>query len=183
MMDKADKLSKITISLHWITAVVIMGLCTAGVYMTRAEAWALYPLHKSIGVLVFFIAVLRVIWRIRNGWPAAAADYSLIERRMAKIVKWVLIIATLALPITGMLFSGASGHGFGIFGLVIVPTQHMPGDPAQVLAYSEFWAETGGSLHQATAYILITAILLHLAGAFKHHFIDKDATLKRMLGK
>ncbi len=182
-MDKADKLSKITISLHWITAVVIIGLCVAGVYMTRAEAWAVYPLHKSIGVLVFFVAFLRVIWRIREGWPAAAANYSQIERRMAKIVKWVLIMATLALPITGMLFSGASGHGFGIFGLEIVPSQHMPGDPAQVLAYSEFWAETGASLHQATAYILIAAILLHLAGVFKHHFIDKDATLKRMLGK
>ncbi|BBB61328.1 cytochrome b [Undibacterium sp. KW1] len=182
-MDKAGKLSKITISLHWITGIVIMALCAVGLYMTRAEAWALYPVHKSVGVLVLFVALLRVFWRIKNGWPAAAADYTQLEQRLAKIIKWVLIIATLALPMTGMLFSGASGHGFGIFGLVIVPAQHMPGNPDQVLAYSEFWAEAGEALHQATAYILIAAIILHLAGAFKHHFIDKDATLKRMLGK
>ena len=182
-MDKADKLSKLTISLHWIIAILIMGLCAAGVYMTRAEAWALYPVHKSLGVLVLAAALLRVFWRIKNGWPVPVADYSRLERSAAKVVKWVLIIGTIVLTVSGMLFSGASGHGFGIFGLVLVPAQHIPGNPAEVLAYSDFWAKAGASIHQATAYILIAAILLHVAGACKHHFIDKDATLKRMLDK
>ncbi|PXX47651.1 cytochrome b [Undibacterium pigrum] len=183
MMDKANSLSKLSISLHWIIAILIIGLCAVGLYMTRAEAWALYPVHKSLGVLVLVAAILRVIWRIKNGWPAAVAEYSRLEQITAKIIKWVLITGTIALPLSGMLFSGASGHGFGIFGLVLVPAQHMPGNPAEVLAYSEFWAKAGASLHQASAYLLIAAILLHLAGACKHHFIDRDATLRRMLGK
>lgn len=183
MMDKPNKLSMLTISLHWIIGILIMGLCAAGVYMTRAEAWDLYPIHKSLGVLVLSAALLRVLWRIKNGWPAPVADYSRLEHLAAKVVKWVLIIGTIALPVSGMLFSGASGHGFGIFSLVLVPAQHMPGNPAEVLAYSEFWARAGASIHQATAYILIAAILLHVAGACKHHFVDKDATLNRMLNK
>ncbi|MFZ6870780.1 cytochrome b [Undibacterium sp. Di27W] len=183
MMDQANRLSKLTISLHWIIAILIVGLCAVGLYMTRAEAWALYPLHKSLGVLVLIIAIVRIIWRIWNGWPAAAANYTKLEQVTAKVIKWALILGTIALPFSGMLFSGASGHGFGIFGLVLVPAQHMPGNPAEVLAYSEFWASTGETMHHVSAYILIAAILLHMAGALKHHIIDKDATLKRMLGK
>lgn len=182
-MDQASGPGKLTISLHWIIAAIIMGLCATGLYMSRAEAWNLYPIHKSIGVLVLFIAMLRVAWRIKSGWPKAAADYSRIERVAAKIVKWVLIIGSIALPVTGMLFSGAGGHGFGLFGLVIVPAQHMPGKPAEVLAYSEFWASLGETLHHVSAYVLIVAILAHMAGALKHHFVDRDTTLKRMLGK
>ncbi|MFZ6657667.1 cytochrome b [Undibacterium sp. TJN19] len=182
-MDQVEKLSTVTISLHWIIAVIIMGLCATGLYMSRAEAWNLYPIHKSIGVAVFFIALLRVIWRMTSGWPKAVADYSAFERLAAKIIKWVLMIASIALPVTGMLFSGAGGHGFGVFGLVIVPAQHMPGNPAEVMAYSEFWANLGEILHHASAYVLIATILAHMAGALKHHFVDRDTTLKRMLGK
>lgn len=182
-MDNSNKLSKLSISLHWIVAGVIIGLCALGVYMSRTEAWDLYPIHKSLGVLIFLVAGLRVIVRIKNGWPKAVADYSRLEQVMAKIVKWALIIGSILLPVSGMLHSGASGHGFDVFGLVIVPGQHVPGNPEEALAYSEFWAKIGEFLHQTGGYILIAAIVLHVVGAFKHHFVDRDATLRRMLGK
>lgn len=182
-MDNADKLSKLTIILHWLVAIAMIALTAIGLYMSKTETWALYPIHKSFGVLVFFIIMLRVFWRIRNGWPEAAGDYSRLEHVLAKLVHWVLIVATIAMPVSGMIHSGASGHGFGIFGLTIVPGNHVAGDPDNVIPYHAGLAETGEFLHEAIGYILIAAIILHIVGALKHHVLDRDATLLRMLGK
>jgi cytochrome b561 len=85
------------------------------------------------------------------------------------------------MPLAGMIYSGASGNGFGIFGLELVP--HNYAEDGQVIAYSEAWRDAGQTAHRYLGYALMTLIVLHIAGALKHHFIDRDQTLKRMLGK
>ena len=182
-MDQAHKLSRLSIALHWLVALTIIALTIVGIYMSRAEAWALYPIHKSIGVLAFLIVVLRIVWRIKNGWPAPASNYPRHEQIFAKLVHWILIIATIAMPVSGMIFSGASGHGFGIFGWTILAPNHAPDKPDQVVPYNELLANTGEFLHETIAYVMIAAIVLHIFGALKHHLIDRDATLLRMLGQ
>lgn len=182
-MNTQQKLSYPTRFLHWLVAFSIIGLTGVGIYMANMEAWFLYPLHKSIGLIVFVFIILRVIWRLRNPWPAAVGHYKKTEQMMAKVVHWVLLIGTIIMPLSGMVYSGLSGHGFGIFGWAVVEHNLNPERPGEVIAYSEYWANIGEQTHEILGYMLAATIVLHIAGALKHHLIDKDRTLLRMLGK
>ncbi|MES2673489.1 MAG: cytochrome b [Pseudomonadota bacterium] len=174
-------LSLVSIVLHWIVALGIITLALIGLYMTANEAWSLYPYHKSFGLILFPIIVIRVIWRLKQGWPVAVSRYSAVEHSLAKMTHWLLLILIFLMPLAGMIYSGASGHGFGIFGLELVP--HNYTEDGQAIAYSEVWRDAGQTAHRYIGNALMVLIALHIAGALKHHFVDRDATLKRMLGK
>ena len=185
-MDSVDKLSSATIALHWLVGLCMLSMLGVGYAMVHFELWNLYPWHKSAGVLVCLLALARVAWRVRQGWPQPAAEsagaLAQVEHHLAKIVHWILIVATVAMPLTGMIFSGASGHGFGTLGVELVHGQHDPVNPGQVIAYSAAWATLGQRLHVWIAYVLAGAIVLHVAGALKHHLIARDGTMRRMCG-
>ncbi|MCV2358347.1 cytochrome b [Paucibacter sp. TC2R-5] len=181
-MDQPNKLSPISVALHWLVGLGMIALTAIGLYMSRAEVWALYPIHKSVGVLLFVLILARVVWRLKNGWPAHVAGGSKLEQALAKLVHWLLILATLAMPISGMMNSGAGGHGIDVFGLQIVPSQHSADKPDQALPYNASVAELGDEMHEWIAYLLILALVLHVAGALKHHLVYKDGVLRRMLG-
>jgi cytochrome b561 len=182
-MDTKEQLSKISLSLHWIVAFGMIGLIAVGFYMTNTETWGLYSIHKSLGVILFIFVFLRVLWRIKNGWPIALQTYPRHEQILAKTIHWVLILATLAMPLSGMLYSGASGHGFGVFGWVLVPLNPDPDQAGQVIALNAALADIGHEIHEVLGYLVSLAIVLHVAGALKHHLKNKDRTLLRMLGK
>ena len=78
--------------------------------------------------------------------------------------------------------SGAGGHGFGVFGLELFAPNPDPNNPENVLALNQTLAQLGHTLHLWFGYIMIAAISLHIIGAVKHHVVDKDGTLRRMLG-
>ena len=84
MRDTKEKLSNLTITLHWIVGLTVITLAVIGVYMSENEAFELYPIHKSIGVLIFFVIVARVYWRFINGWLQPIADYSTVEHEFSK---------------------------------------------------------------------------------------------------
>ena len=182
-MDKRHALSKVTVGLHWLVAIVMISMLTLGAYMSLLEAYGVYDIHKSIGVLVFPLLLARVLWRLKQGWPKPLSRYSTIEHLLAKLTHWGLLIGIIALPITGMLYSGASGHGFGIFGLTIVPSNDHPTEAGQVLPYHAPLSIIGETAHEWLGYSLMVLLMLHIAGALKHHLIDGDGTLKRMLGQ
>jgi cytochrome b561 len=182
-MDQQHQLSKTSVMLHWIVALVMISLSVVGLLMVEKEIWFLYPIHKSIGILIFVLILMRVVWRVRKGWPKPIRQYARYEQVLAKFVHWVLIVGTVLMPVSGMLMSGVGGHGIAIFGWKLMAEHHSFTKPDQALPYSEFWAEVGESGHEIIAYILIAAIVLHIAGALKHHIIDRDATLRRMLGQ
>ncbi|WP_086931858.1 cytochrome b [Agarilytica rhodophyticola] len=182
-MNTMKPLSKTTLALHWLVAMAMLGLVGLGWYMAEFKQYQYYHLHKSIGLLVIVLVLARVGWRIRKGWPEHVVNYSASEVLLSKIVHWVLLLSTLLMPIWGMLYSGGSGHGFGIFGLEIFPSNHSHEDPSVIIPLSEFWSNLGHVAHRYNGYIFISAIALHIIGALKHHIIDKDFTLKRMLGK
>ncbi|MCV2352950.1 cytochrome b [Paucibacter sp. B2R-40] len=182
-MDTAAKLSPASVALHWLVGLGMIALTAVGLYMSNAEVWVLYPIHKSVGVLMFVLILARVVWRVKNGWPAQLAGGSPLEHRMAKLVHWLLITATLLMPISGMMNSGAGGHGIAVFGLQIVPSQHSADKPNEALPYNESVAEFGEAMHEWIGYLLILALLLHVAGALKHHLVYKDGVLRRMLGQ
>lgn len=181
-LDTADKFSPITIALHWIVGLSIIGLLAVGVYMAETETRSLYPLHKSFGFLIFFIVVLRVVWRVRNGWPVPVSQYSSIEQILAKVVHWVLILGTLCMPISGFLMSTMGGHGLEVFGLEVVARNLDPENPAKSIPINKALAGFSHSTHHWLGEAMIVAVILHVAGALKHHLIDRDGTLRRMLG-
>ncbi|CAG8998303.1 MAG: Cytochrome b561 [Candidatus Celerinatantimonas neptuna] len=181
-MNNKHRLSHITISLHWLIALTIIGLWIVGYYMMHWSVYPLYDIHKSIGVIVFLFIVVRVIWRLFEGWPVPVTQYQKMEHLLAQIVHWVLLISTITMPVFGMLWSGASGYGFGIFHFQIIHANINSGHPHQVIPYSVFWAKVGEIGHVYNAYILLGALALHIIGALKHHLVDKDGLLLRMLG-
>lgn len=182
-MDTKDKLSLTTRSLHWIIAMCFIALTAVGIYMANTETWMLYPLHKSMGIILFVVILLRVGWRIKQGWPTPAGQYQKIEQRLSKITHWILLLGTVAMPITGMFYSGMSGHGFDVFGWTLVKSNYDPQNQGQVIPHSELLSAISEQAHEIIGYTLTLAIGLHIIGACKHHFLDKDRTLLRMLGK
>ena len=178
-----DKLPRSSRLLHWLVAALMLGLAGAGLYMSRAEAWALYPWHKSFGLLALLFIVVRLVQRLRLGLPDPVQPSSPALHRAARWAHGALLVLTLLLPLSGMLFSGASGHGFGLFGLPLVPHQDDPAKPGEVLPYNATLAELGQQAHHWGGYLLLALVALHVLAALKHHFIDRDRTLLRMLGR
>ncbi len=176
-------LTKRTIALHWLVALPFIGMLATGLYMKNTETWWLYSIHKSIGVILFTVILVRVIWRIKRGWPKPVRAYEKIEQILSKATHWLLILGTLAMPLSGMLLSAASGHGFGVFGLALMPSNPSPTTLGEVVPFSEGLYAFSAGIHEWAGYLLVATVLLHVAGALKHHFFDRDKTLLRMLNK
>lgn len=181
-MDTRYMLSPISVALHWLVGVVIIGLLGVGIYMAETQTYSLYPIHKSFGFVVFFIAIVRVLWRIKNGWPTPAGQYSVLEQWMSKVVHWVLIVATVMMPLSGFLMSSLGGSGVEVFGAEVVARNVLPDNPQRAVPHNEGLATFFGAMHFWTGWAMIVGIALHVAGAIKHKLIDKDGTLPRMLG-
>ncbi len=181
-MDTLKKFSLWTIILHWTIAAGILFLIPLGIYMVNTESWNLYHLHKSIGLILFFVILVRVIWRLKNGLPVPISGRSNTELAASKVAHVAILILTLLLPVTGMVYSGASGHGFGIFSINIFPSNYSP-ETGQAIPFNETLMVWGQTLHSWLGYLLLAIIVVHILAALKHHFINRDSTLKRMLGQ
>ena len=172
MKDTKERLSFLTIGLHWLIAITIISLLVVGMK---------YPeLHRSIGSLILVFVVIRIIWRIKNGWPKPVMITNKIEPVIARITHWILIIGTLLLPISGLLISIAGGYGLSIFGFEVVPINTDPNNIYEVITLNEAMETIGHVSHTLISNIMILTIFLHVGGALKHHFIYKDKTLLRM---
>lgn len=182
MRDTKEKLSSLTMILHWIVAITVIALSVIGIYMSQNKAFELYPIHKSIGVLIFSVIVVRVYWRFVNGWLTPVSTYKAIEHNFARTIHWVLIIAIIVMPISGFIMSGAGGYGVSVFGLEIIAAQFDP-IAKEAIPHNAVLAEFMGKTHEVAGWTMVVAVVLHFLGAMKHHFIDKDSTLRRMIGR
>lgn len=182
MQETTSILSKMTIRLHWLVAILMMGLLATGYYMEKNGVYALYNWHKSFGVVVFCLAIWRIIWRINKGWPSALTKTSKLELIAAKVVHWLLLTSTVLYPISGFMMSGAGGHGIPLFGLYLLPRLEKD-DPLKSSELLTGISDLGSTLHGTLMWVLIAIIALHVIGALKHHFVYKDRTIKRMLGR
>lgn len=163
-------------SLHWIIFVLIVIAATVGLIMVelpkRPNIIPVYSFHKSIGLTVLALAVLRLVWRLFDRRPREPAMPAW-QHWASRLVHGALYVLIFAIPLSGWLFDSAGGlrplHWFGLFE---VPKLLAPnGDVKDV-------AET---LHEALFWVLAAAVVLHVGGALKHHFVDRDDVLARML--
>uniref|UniRef100_UPI004055FD0B cytochrome b n=1 Tax=Candidatus Electrothrix sp. TaxID=2170559 RepID=UPI004055FD0B len=180
--DTKSTLSSNTLILHWTVGIIMIILLAIGVFMKEAEVYALYPWHKAFGVLIILPVILRVLWRLKIGWPPPVREYKKVEIKLSKFIHYLLLIGTVILPISGFMMSAMGGHGVDLFGLELVARNPNPLNPKEVIPLNESVASIAHELHSIGGYIVIIAVILHTAGVLKHHILDKDGTLLRMLG-
>lgn len=177
-MATENKAYSITsIILHWLVAAVVFGLFASGFWMVDLSYYSSWyriaPFwHKSVGVLLLLLMVYRVFWRAIQGAAAPLASHSKAVQRASHLTHLVLYILIFLIICSGYLISTADGRPIEVFGLVDLPSA------GELFAEQ---ADKAGLVHKFAAYGLIALAALHALAALKHHLIDKDETLKRML--
>lgn len=178
LRNTAEGYGTLAIFLHWLVALVVIGLFTLGVWMTGLTYYDDWykrgpDIHKSIGILLFFVMLARVIWRASNTTPRDEPGIGALQSRLAHGVHLLLYLLLFAMMISGYFISTADGKPIQVFGLFGVPAT-ISDIPKQ--------EDIAGEIHWYLALTLISLVGLHAAAALKHHFIDRDRTLKKMLG-
>ncbi len=161
-------------TLHWLIAALVivqfvLGVKTAGLPLSL-ERLILLARHKSLGLTLFALVILRLAWRIYSPPPPQPSQAPL--RTAAQLSHGLLYALLLAMPIIGWLLSSASSLTVSWFGLFSLPNLVTPD---RRLAH---WMLL---THQTMAWLLLAVIILHIGAAFWHHFILKDNVLTRML--
>ena len=160
---------------HWATASVFIVSIVLGMVLEDMERgdtfFQLMGLHKGLAILLMGLVLFRLVWLSVDHtrvMPEPGAQWQLL---LAKGVRWLLWLGMIGMPISGWLMSNSAGHSVGFFGLFDLPV---------ITPESEAVNEIAGTLHAILPKLLIAATLLHLAGALKHHLLDRDGTLLRM---
>jgi cytochrome b561 len=173
-------------SLHWLIALIVIGLLAVGLYMTRMAGplttkFELYQLHKSFGLTVLALMLLRVAWRATHAPPPLPAAMSKLERAAAHLAHLLLYTLLIALPVTGwlMVSSAAFVVPTKLFGIIPVP--HLEALAKLPAAERKPYEELFKTLHWASAYALIGLVVVHVAAALRHRLVLKDDVLARML--
>lgn len=168
-------------SLHWATALLILLAIPLGIvanqmaYDTEAALAAkaqLFSIHKTLGVAAFSVAVLRILWALTQPRPRPLHPGRRLETGLAETVHWLLYISLVMVPLSGWV------HHAAVTGFA--PILWPFGQTLPFVPKSEAVGAAAGAAHWVFTKVLIAALLLHVAGALKHHLIDKDGTLARM---
>ena len=163
--------------MHWFSALIIIGLLATGLYMADGNDYRLYDWHKALGVIALAVIIIRLIMRYKYPWPSAAIGTPL--QNLTLSVHQFLLLASLLMPISGLLYSGFGGYGINIAGIELIPSFY--NTQGQVIAPNIMVSNLGHFIHQYLGYLLAIVVLAHLIAALKHHFLDRDDTLSRML--
>lgn len=177
--NSKERYGAVAISLHWLVAITVVGMFALGLWMTELNLYHSWyykapALHKSIGLLLFAVMVARLVWRLFNQHPEPLPTHSRLERVVASLAHTLLYLLLFAVMIAGYLISTADGRPIEIFGVISIP--------ATITSIPE-QEDVAGEVHLILAITLIALALLHAAAALKHHFVDRDNTLRRMLGR
>jgi cytochrome b561 len=162
--------------LHWLVAACVLITAPVAIAMTNIDKGptqdALYNLHKSLGVLILILMVVRLINRLALGALAAEVEIEPWQKRASSIVHTSLYVLLLAMPIVGYIANSAYGATTPFFGLFELP---------QMIGKNEGLATQLFTLHRWVGWLVILLVLTHISAALYHHFIRRDAVLKRML--
>ena len=178
--NTASSYGTVTKVFHWVTALLILTVIPLGLIAEDLPFDAplkvqLFSIHKTLGIIIFVVALGRILWALTQTKPGDLHPDRRVETMVAHIVHWLLYISLVAVPLTGWLHHAATAG----FAPILLPIgQDLPFVPK-----SEGIAAVFAGLHWLWSKVMIVSILLHFVGALKHHLIDKDATLRRMMFK
>ena len=182
LTNTRERYGRVAQAFHWTIAILFLAQYPLGGIAHRLPrstseevslVATLFSWHKTIGVVVFVLAVLRIAWALANPHPVLLNAEKRAEAFAAATIHWVLYAAILLIPLTGMAIHWSTT---GFAPLLIPFPEHIG-----LIPTSERVADIAVLLHNVLGKVVLAAIALHVAGALKHHLIDKDATLARML--
>lgn len=164
-------------ALHWAVVLLILAIATFGLLMDelpRTPRWFwVWTAHKSLGLTVLGLALLRLGWRLYAGAPAPVPGTPTWQARIATATHWMLYGIVFAMPLSGWLYDSASGlRPLRWFGGPEVP---------KLVAPDRTIAGVAGDAHEWLFWALVGLVALHAGAALYHHFFLRDATLQRML--
>ncbi|MDH4457871.1 MAG: cytochrome b [Nevskia sp.] len=166
------------IALHWLIATLIVGGFLVGLYMTglklSPDKLKLYSWHKWSGITVLALAVIRIVWRWTHPAPAPVAGQPPWQHAAAQAAHLALYVLIVAIPLSGWLYSSASGYPVVYFGIKAL---QLP----DLLAKNKETAAVLKELHELLNWTMAALVTVHAAAALKHQLIDHDGTLARML--
>ncbi len=168
-----DAISRVN---HWIIAIVMIIMLAVGLYLEfggleREAKRPLLDIHKSVGVLVLAFGLWRVFWRIGQGFPGAASTMPGWQHSASTIAHWLLLLGIVIMPLSGVVGSLFRGRSIDVFGWFTIPG----------LTEVPLLAQLGSAAHGLVGKALAVIVIIHIAAALKHHLIDRDPTLSRMV--
>jgi len=171
-----SRYAPVAIGLHWLIAALILASFSVGLYMAdlpfSPQKLKIFSWHKWAGVTIFVLVAVRSIWRLFNPAPPLADELPKWQRWVAAATHYLLYALMFAIPLTGWLMSSAKGFQTVYFGILPIP---------DLLQKDADMGDILRNVHEALNWLMITVVGLHVAAALKHHFIDKDDVLRRML--
>jgi len=196
MKNSATRYTKTAIVLHWLVAICIFAMFALGWFMAELPkdapkqmaydlfdlgiySWQLsaeasprtfyFNLHKSLGVTILALIALRIFWRVTHRPPPLLSSYKAWETKLAHGTHHLLYLLMLAVPLSGLTMAIMSKYGVKWFGIALI--KGLDNNPLR---------ETFEEVHELLGIVILVVLALHILGALKHKFIDKDDTLKRM---
>lgn len=169
-----QRYTRTTIALHWLIALLIFGAFPLGVYMhdlpLSPTKLQLFSYHKWIGISVLVAAAARLAWRAGHP-PPVMLDMPRWQRIAAHAIHHLLYVLLFAIPLSGWLMSSAKGFQTVWFGVIPLP---------DLVGKNKELGDLLREVHEMLNFGLLLLVGAHVAGALKHHFIDRDDTLRRM---
>lgn len=164
---------------HWVLAVFVLGMISVGVSFNYLSAsnfkTQLIQVHKSLGVTILCLMILRLWWRLINPQPRLPQNTPTWERLAMHSVHWLLYLTVIAMPLSGMIMSQAAGYAVQFWWFFSIKLPWVL--PSKALASDMFVA------HKILAWTITTLVVIHTLAALKHHYLNKDTILKRMMPK
>lgn len=162
---------------HWLIAGLIVTQAAIGLTMVQLgltpEKVRVFALHKSIGLTILALVVLRIAWRLSERRPADPAGTPRWQRRAARVAHLALYVLIVAIPLSGWWFNSAANAPLTWFGMFQVPSLTGGYDPV--------WKPRALLVHQGLFWLLVAVLAVHVGAALWHHFRQRDDVLRRML--
>jgi cytochrome b561 len=175
-MSHPDSYTRTAICLHWLIAIAIVATFGVGFYMHDLPLTPfklkIYSWHKWAGVTIFLLVLFRLAWRFTHRPPGPPVGMPVWQHVAAELVHRLLYILMIAIPLSGWLMSSAKGFQTVYFGVLPLP---------DLLAKNKELGDVLTVVHMALNFTLAGLVLGHVGAAIKHHFIDRDDVLTRML--
>lgn len=175
--------SRVAVTLHWLIALLLIAniaLAWSRGLLTQQQTGAVMALHKSTGILILLLSLVRLGWRLAHPAPPYPAGLPRWEKALAHVTQWGFYLIMISMPLTGWIMtSGPRAHGpLSIYGLVPWPLLGFVHNAQGAAGVA--WKNIGEA-HGVLAWLAYLLILLHIGGALKHQFIDRDVIMARML--
>lgn len=170
---------RVAMALHWVIALTIIALLVFGTLMTIEgfpNRFVLYQWHKSFGIVILFLSVFRLIWRLTHRPPPLPDDMKAYEKAGAKLTHIGFYVLMIGMPLLGWAMVSASRFPIPTELFYLIPWPDMPGVPESDAVEGRLKL-----LHEIGGKLMIALLVLHVGAALKHHFVNKDGVLARMV--